>query len=481
MYFYVNTLSGYEPKKVIAANPPVQNSYAGNINAGNITTNFPNAYTMNWANLIAAAGAPTTAAFVDLWNNNLAGNIYSNMQNRISNAGLNGNSDHMFKMMGSKREDFLTTNEGTLINAVGMLPRALDKKYKDGLMANRHKAASALVTILKDLELKSFTAKKDLIEVAENIDLYLSSFTDSMLSKPESLLSLAKILQRVAIVRKMYTDLSGDNLTKVFDAFPINSTNYASIININAPLSTNNGESSTRKAGQPLSAVGAPGNSREFKGDSHYYDYVSELSREDSAVGNHKIALDLSSLLSGTTDKNDVTELMKNIEKSVLGVRTLENILLTFVQLGNEQTTQTFLSHGKMLKSLFNYVTLSSISRHYASDNVEKKSITPNDSNVNLPILTALIPSSPFSLAGSYDEMVSDYSATGPLKLALTISLNHIENYGTATNFVDDFKTTDKILELIMKAVCSKVLTVLGLYVIRCYSYNFRRWYCSST
>lgn len=473
LYFYVNTLSGHEPTLNKAVVP---NYFKGNITDNGSGGRVANVG-INWNGLNFAGAMP--AEFLDLWNFTnpalvgppvVAAAPHTPAPAQLGPGALTNPATGFLTALGCVADDFRLLPNGQPCNA-GNLPRALVKSHKDtngdlSLMGRRYQAAEKLASIIKELEGSAFAAKKDLVEVAQNVDLYLSSFTDSMLAKPESLLSLAKILQRVAVVRKMYTDASGDQLSKVFEMFPVQiNTSDPRVLAVATSLE-NNG---IRKPGQSLAdnaAAANVGRAIDFKDQDHYYEYVKEVLDANSSLGNHRLALDLSDVFEKDSDHN-FANLMKTIEKSVLGIRALENILLAFVQLGNEQTNKTFMTHGKVLKSLFQYIIYSAISRQYANNNTY-------DNHAFVPGARVATNSSPdeastvFTPADQIVEKVIGLDQYAPLRAALSVSLHQCSSYTGAalSGFKDDFRTTDKIMELIMKSISAKILTVLGLYQI---------------
>ena len=504
LYFYVNTVSGYEP---VVNQTQIPNYFRGNISlnglegAANPTTNATRLTHVTvwngWSTLTIGNAAPDE--LVSLWNfahgnaapplaignpatapgdpedlhtpeaaqmpdngNIINGGIYHPVSNLFGLLGLGDPTkiaaDHMLDQ----------DAKGQATNVAGRLPKAFDKSVAGSIIKKRWDAADKLVEVIRELETNSYNAKKDLIEVAQNIDLYLSSFTDSMLSKPESILGLTKILQRVTQVRKMYTDQSGESLSHVFEMFPINVVNGDAV---NTATGLANSTAISRKPGQLLSdvAIGADmGRETPYGKESHYYEYVQKVLASDSSLGNHKLALNLADIFSETKKTNTIKELMVEVERSVLQIRSLENILLAFVQLGNEQTNKTFMSHGKVLKSLFNYVINSAISRHYVNNPTNKDlTLGPNVAG------GVVIAGSPFNANNHILEKLVSVDLYGPLKSALSVALNQVSSYRndddpnpTTSLFLDDYGVTDKIMELIMKAICSKILTVLGLYQI---------------
>ena len=63
------------------------------------------------------------------------------------------------------------------------------------------------------------SAKVEMIEAAQALDLYLSKFTAQIQSNPDDIKDFVKLLEQIEIVSKWFTDKSGDNLTHVFEAF----------------------------------------------------------------------------------------------------------------------------------------------------------------------------------------------------------------------------------------------------------------------
>lgn len=478
LYFYINTVSGFEPTtypstrmygnlKVITGKVDATraaygaaNTLARTLNAaaavgGNDSNRFANIW--NFAPNAAAAVTDLAGLPVDVRGVNR--DTTRGTQHQFLNGGGIANTwaNHptltaqtFTDRMGCRYEDLLAAVDTGV-------PPAFDKSNKSSLISKRIRAAERIAEFAKDLEMKAFDAKKGLLEIAQNVDLYLSSFTDSVLTKPEALLNLAKIMQRVAIVRKMYTDASGDNLAELFEQFPSVIANEENV----------EGKNNVRRPGQnlPENAIRA-GNPVNWGDKDHYYKYVSDVTATNagfSTVGNHRMALDFSDLWDDEVPtKNSMSELLKLVEKSVMGVRTLENILLAFAEIGNEQTSKTFMSHGAILKKLFNYVILSSISRHYvggAGDNPYCNEAQAIPADV---INGVTINNSPFANNNISNRIVNS-DKTAPLRLALSISINQIDKVGNGS-FKDDFTQTDKILEIILKAICAKVMTVLGLY-----------------
>lgn len=482
LYFYINTVSGFEPDHAAAGGvDPAQVAWRGNIEYGAdhmSLKGFPGYNTLTAVELAAAFGnmwnfcnhsnpahaitAAMSTGGIGIWKHIVGPNNVGNdnaitlpdVKNNAPGWAAGGNHANIINIIGYNINDLKSAASGTL-------PAVFQRNGVNSIIEKRTKAGDRLSEVILQLSAAAYDAKKGLLEVAQNVDLYLSSFTDSALSKPDVLLDLAKILQRVAIVRKMYTEASGDNLAHVFECFPADISN--------APATP-----SVRVAGNAIDDTktengdGMGGNTMnkiDDKWNNHYYTYVGQIlnrPNNNSTPGNHRMALELKEIFEDSKSENagnyEINKLMKYIEKSVLGVRTLENILLAFTQIGNEQTTKTFMSHGAIFKKLMNYVIQSSISRFYAS--THQSDNHSHDLGNNIPYVN--IPNTPFQGVVLVEKNVT-FSPSSPLKNALTVSLNLIDEVGNG-KYGSEYTQTDQVMQIIMKAICSKVLTVLGIY-----------------
>ena len=149
-----------------------------------------------------------------------------------------------------------------------------------------------------------------------------------------------------------------------------------------------------------------------------------------------------------TPEKFNINKLMKGIEKAVLGVRTLENILLAFTQVGNEQSTKTFMTHGAIFKKITNYVIQSSISR--SATEADKFSERKHNLGTDIANVAASV-NTPFSDPQKIIEKNVYPSQSAPLKVALSVALNFVDSVtGNNGKFEDDFIETDKIMQMIL-------------------------------
>lgn len=295
------------------------------------------------------------------------------------------------------------------------------KAFAANLGAAITPAQKDLIEKANELAKKQFTARKELLECAQNIDLYLRSFTADAVSKPETLIKLSGVLQQFVNVRKFYTKVAGDNLVNVFESFP---------------------------------KVDALGNQ---VGQVHedQKDYISD-EMVNKFASNHREQLIPGPIADG--DDAKVTKFVKKVDDAVYGIRALENVLLAFAQIGNEQSDKTFMSHGKVLKVLSDYIAASA----YSIRGKPAPGVAPAIGLTNHQV--------------RYEDgkgVDSNEYLQNSRNQILNIVLNQLDvtdNNGARNDengaYENDFVETNKVFVYILKAICGKILTVLGLYSI---------------
>ena len=249
------------------------------------------------------------------------------------------------------------------------------------------------------------SAKVEMIEAAQALDLYLSKFTSQIQSNPDDIKDFVKLLEQIEIVSKWFTDKSGDNLTHVFESF---------------------GESGN-DALQPLGNT--PPNYIE-----HYY----------ATLGVAGIPGDWTQGIELATRK-DAKEFVIRMEKSIKSMRALENIIAVFSKLSNKSSgdeIHTFMSPGLIFKAFMKYTVATSI----AMGSEVVGAVAGDDYRTWIadgPQTPALI--NTVHLRPINSKWLNQYYFD-PLALDTT------------------YMTTDVIFEMSIKSMISKVFTVVGSY-----------------
>lgn len=229
------------------------------------------------------------------------------------------------------------------------------------------------------------SSQVEMLEAAQALDLYLSSFTNSVQLKADQIKDFAQVLEQIEVVAKWFTDKSGDNLACVFEAFdralpavvPNSGANYgaapapgaiaaAAVVSHTSPVQ--DFPISDVKDAKSLLGVHAnarnPLNGTYSITKEHYYQEVQNLVA--GGANNYNVGrFYLPRILS----RDQAINLVKQIEKSLKSIRALENVIATFskVNVGVSDNVKTFMSSGAMYKAFMKYCVASVISVGYLS------------------------------------------------------------------------------------------------------------------
>jgi len=253
------------------------------------------------------------------------------------------------------------------------------------------------------------TAKVEMIEAAQAIDLYLSKFTKNIQMNPDDIKDFVRLLDQVEIVSKWFTDKSGDNLVYVFESFKSDRAGAA------------NSPARFLLSDQPTSL------------SSHYYEF---LDGDGESPGDWMKGVVLDT-------RAKAKEFFIRIEKSIKSMRALENIISTFSKLSNKTSgddIHTFMSPGLIFKAFMKYTVATSVALG------------------RMPIHNAR--------DSTYSEWVVTRNGTeittAFLKPARGKYLN--VHYFDPLELNNGYLTTDDIFEMSVKSMISKVFTVVGSY-----------------
>jgi hypothetical protein len=169
-------------------------------------------------------------------------------------------------------------------------------------------------------------AKIEMLEAAQAIDLYMQQFTTNIEMSPDDIKDFANILEQIEVVAKWFTNKSGDHMAEAF-----------------------------HNASNPDVK-----NKMDLKGD-HYYDWVSKKPADVKSPFEEPQIMDF----------EQSKDFVQSIERSIKGMRALENIINTFTNVSNKAAKHggsevskinTFMSPGLIFKALMKYMVASSIS-----------------------------------------------------------------------------------------------------------------------
>lgn len=331
-----------------------------------------------------------------------------------------------------KMDDVKSDDDG-YISVKGCEPRRIIDKYIATLGAgadikhaeNKWRGYVFLIEYIR-------SAKVEMIEAAQALDLYLSKFAESIQSNPNDIKEFVKMLEQIEIVAKWFTDKSGDNLVNVFETFRWG----AGPTDVRAPLPDGVNDGKTINMGV------------------HYYKNLMDATgRGLPGMCSNNINI---------VNENQVKTFIIRIEKTFKSMRALENIISTFSKLNNKSgdDIKTFMSPGMIFKSFMKYAVATSISvgdavlpsgHDYLGFVKNTLALAPIIDNVNFVFSFGL---------QNIRHLPHTIDAATP-------SITYINKFDPL-----DFKnvseigylSTDEIFEMSIKSLISKVFVVVGAY-----------------
>jgi hypothetical protein len=260
------------------------------------------------------------------------------------------------------------------------------------------------------------SAKIEMIEAAQALDLYLSKFTERVQSNPDDIKDFLKLLEQLEIVSKWFTDKSGDNLAHVFESFP-------------------GGLSAIKKDAIHPKSTG-----------NHYY--------KDIADNNNNIPGDYTSGLPIDNETN-MREFIIRIEKSMKSMRALENIISTFTKfnykIGGEMS---IMSPGLIFKAFMKYTVATSIGINEMKLGKTFFSSLTNPLKIYLRTIASGSGSGVVGVVGVIGTPM--HTSFDPLYIGDEAKMGYKPT--------DSYLQTDDIFEMCIKSMVSKVFTTVGLF-----------------
>ncbi|MGL5935429.1 MAG: hypothetical protein ACRCZI_07375 [Cetobacterium sp.] len=289
------------------------------------------------------------------------------------------------------------------------------------------------------------SSKIEMLEAVQALDLYLSKFTKSMQMSPGQIKDFVQVLEQIEIVAKFFTDKSGDNLAGVFEAFqhgqdacnPIAAAGTAGTLA--AAIAVNNDDNNIRnKLNDDLYKV---------TGEHYYVEVQTEPGKFYAAR---------------MMKREQAINFVKQIEKAVKSVRSLENSLSTFSKVNTESSNsvQSFMSTGYIFKAFMKYAIASSIGVGYMELDGANKIVRTNPANHFEQLHRKLAVS--LRLAKETIAGGVGYNDIENLKLADPLYVRA----GITNNADPDYDICDVLFTMAIKSTITKIFAVVGSYTI---------------
>ena len=330
-----------------------------------------------------------------------------------------------YKSLTCEDETYLGTLKGSTSNTASMCQVKAKFKTELGSDAEKKNHWEAYTFMLEYIR----SAKVDMIEAAQALDLYLSKFTTQIQSNPDDIKDFVKLLEQIEIVAKWFTDKSGDNLTNVFESFDVDT--------VKPGLSK-----ITDKDSQPATY------------GTHYYKSLNDTTEKKPGDWTRGIVL---------TSRDIAKEFVMRMEKSIKSMRALENIISIFSKLSNKSSgdeINTFMSPGLIFKAFMKYTVATSIAMGHNEISDKSKELHP-DYKVWLTATTATTTTGTKTI-----KVTTDTKAP----IINTVYLRPVNSEWLLKHYYDpleldsDYMKTDDIFEMSIKSMISKVFTVVGSY-----------------
>jgi hypothetical protein len=293
---------------------------------------------------------------------------------------------------------------------------------------------AAYVATLKTFRDKTLNTKISFYRALQAIDLYMKAFTDGIVSHPDDVSDIRRIIEGYEVIGPWFTAQTGEYLADAFDMMP------------------NGGGNDQWPGGPDREKTDYPTNVKDNTDSAHYYTKIATRLGADPKALPGVPFLPLTSN-PGVPDGERVAAVEDLVNKAVDNFQALKNLVNAFVRIGDkfggtELRRQVFMSPGEIYRALHDYLKQSALS--YGTVSAAGNSYTFE------------VPAGPaprVALSGfSDDDMAWGAGIFFGMADVGTKSVS------SPTALSGNFVVEDRYLSFCIKAMGAKVLTVLGVY-----------------
>jgi hypothetical protein len=348
----------------------------------------------------------------------------------------------------------------------------------------------------------------NMYKVAEAMDIYMKEFTDAISANPDDVQSIIKILDDTEIISKWFDEKSGDFVCRVFDAFPGYYENGgAKQTNLNSKknASYNNAHYYARASFilelGTVNNLNDQGHSKALGLNSAALpnDFTAHVNADakngmipDGVRGTHKnlpgnpyLSTPMQHKPSANVDNDTQSGVAayEAAQKALKQVSSLKNLVAAFVTIGErfggkDLISKTHLSPKLLLQYLNDYIAASAFHVHMIGKNivpnanaVQNVHLGTSSYKINTPFSNAQDTTEAAILRLGFDSRGTGAAATTNMMKYMTVLMRGRQLQGPvplapATNLMNEdmFKTSDKLFQLVIKSMTSKILTVIGTF-----------------
>lgn len=267
-------------------------------------------------------------------------------------------------------------------------------------------------------ELKAKTARtvEEMSRVRQNfwrtveaVDEYMRVFTNDMIKNPDSLQNIKAILDETEVIYDWYTAKTGQLICLVFDSFP-------AVVTVGA----NNGAVPPVYTGDATVAPTKEAIWGEQATSSHYYAEMAKVNAVADLPGNCYLALKADDIDHGYSGFTKMKKVTRNLN-------LLKNILSVFIHVGSTFSDQpvykkVFMTPTQIFKNLSEWLEICSFGMGGGT-----------------------------TVSGTDQEFLNKYGI-------------YMRGRNGGTELFGGMEEEDKMFTVLIKSMCAKVLTIVGLY-----------------
>jgi hypothetical protein len=346
------------------------------------------------------------------------------------------------KQSSEELEVFGEKYENLLGDAVAIRLWHLRKKYNDSLttfeteitndksetytrlQANTTEGKARCESVKKFMK-DDFTTLEKFYKALQAIDLYLKAFTSGIVSDPDAVRDIKKMLDGTQVIARWFDEETGDNLWKAFES--TSTFNFQT----NAPT----GEANT--LGKTII---------DDKTDNHYYEKVKNATGSPSS--NPMVySYPYSGMRPESSDAEGLGVVKKRISDAVDHFQALKNLINAFSRIGDyfggkEIKSQIFMSPTQIYKALVDFIKVKSLVM--TPHNTYTREIVYNeDGSVNTTI----------------PDLKIEVSPAGP-----TIKSYEVQFASSFMVNKEGVKIEYRYFTCIIKSMAAKIMTTIGVY-----------------
>lgn len=286
----------------------------------------------------------------------------------------------------------------------------------------------------KKLVEEEFNCKIKFYNALQALDLYMKAFTDGIVSHPDEVVDIKRLLDGVSVIGRWFVEETGDDVAAAFDTMD---GSDGQNVRVQPNITTQQG--------------------------AHYYEKVAASPQPNNLFtpGIPQLAI---TMIRAEETKKLISRVFDNFQ-------ALKNIMNAFVRIGEkfggkELRREVFMSPAQIYKALTDYLKISALSLGVPNLNAPPAAAPPAMVRGVAPMIPAVQPPPPPAapnVAANYPDVILPQGNVMPA--SASINANYDVYFSSVIpNLQGNFTVEDQYFTFIVKAMGAKVLTVLGVF-----------------